>query len=75
MTGQVPSRNSSATCSPSRASSRTRIGTEVERLVTGETDNIHDLVVSVARADIAFRFLEVRDQLISSYQEVMRMQI
>lgn len=48
----------------------------VNSLVTGETDDIHNVAVSIAKADIAFRLvMEVRDQLISSYQEVMRMQV
>jgi flagellar hook-basal body complex protein FliE len=49
---------------------------EVQRMVTGETDSVHDVVLSVARADLAFQLvMEVRDQLIQSYQEIMRMQV
>lgn len=49
---------------------------DVHRLITGETDNVHDVAISIAKADVAFRMLmEVRDQLIRSYQEVMRMQV
>jgi flagellar hook-basal body complex protein FliE len=52
------------------------VGHEVQRLVTGETDSVHDVVLSVARADLAFQLvMEVRDQLIQSYQEIMRMQV
>jgi flagellar hook-basal body complex protein FliE len=48
----------------------------VDRLMTGEADNIHDLAITIAQADIAFRMvMEVRDKLISAYQEVMRMQV
>lgn len=48
----------------------------VDKLITGEADNIHDVAISVAQADVAFRlFMEVRDQLINAYQEVMRMQV
>lgn len=44
--------------------------------VTGKTDNIHDLVLSAAKADLSFRLiLEIRNRLIESYQEVMRMQM
>lgn len=48
----------------------------VKQLVTGETDSIHDVVLSASQADLAFRLvMEIRDQLITSYQEVMRMQV
>lgn len=50
--------------------------TELERIVSGEATGVHDLVASVAQADLAFRLaLEVRDRLISSYHEIMRMQV
>ncbi len=49
---------------------------EVQKLVTGETDSIHDVVLTTSRADLAFRLMmEIRNRLIASYQEVMRMQI
>lgn len=48
----------------------------VKQMVTGETDSIHDVVLTAAQADLAFRLvMEVRDRLISSYQEIMRMQM
>jgi len=48
----------------------------VEQLVSGKTDNVHGVVLSVAKADLAFRLvLEIRNHLIDSYQEIMRMQI
>ena len=48
----------------------------VTQLVTGETDSLHDVVITASQADLAFRLvMEVRDRLISSYQEIMRMQM
>lgn len=48
----------------------------VQQLVTGETDSIHDVVLTASRADLAFRLMmEIRNRLIASYQEVMRMQV
>lgn len=48
----------------------------VRDLITGKTDNIHEVALSAANADLAFRFvMEIRDRLITSYQEVMRMQV
>ena len=48
----------------------------VQQLITGETDSIHDVVLTASRADLAFRLMmEIRNRLIASYQEVMRMQV
>ena len=48
----------------------------VRQLVTGEADSIHDVVLTTSRADLAFRLMmEIRNRLIASYQEVMRMQV
>jgi flagellar hook-basal body complex protein FliE len=52
------------------------VGREVEALAAGQTNDVHSVVLSVAKADLAFRFLmEIRNRLVSSYQEVMRMQV
>lgn len=52
------------------------VSRELERIVSGEATGVHDLVVSVAQADLAFRLvLEIRDRLIASYHEIMRMQV
>lgn len=48
----------------------------VARLAAGKEDNMHGVVLSVAKADLAFRMmLEIRNRLIDSYQEIMRMQV
>jgi len=48
----------------------------VEKMVSGETDSIHDVVMTASRADLAFRLvMEIRNRMISSYQEIMRMQV
>ena len=48
----------------------------VKQLVTGEAESIHEVVLTTSRADLAFRLMmEIRNRLIASYQEVMRMQI
>lgn len=52
------------------------VGRQIEALAAGETDNVHDVVLSVAQADLAFRLvMEIRNRLIASYQEIMRMQV
>ncbi len=48
----------------------------VRDLVTGQAENLHDVMLAVAKADLAFRtVLEVRNRLTDAYQEVMRMQV
>jgi len=48
----------------------------VKQFLSGETDSINDVVLSVAKADLTFRlFMEIRNQLISSFQEIQRMQV
>jgi flagellar hook-basal body complex protein FliE len=50
--------------------------TALEQLVTGESDNMHDVVLSVAKADLSLRLvLEIRNRLVEAYQEIMRMQM
>lgn len=49
---------------------------QVKQLVLGQSDNVHDVVLNVAKADLMFRMvLEIRNRLMDSYQELMRMQI
>lgn len=53
-----------------------QIGTEVQKLLTGETSNLHEVSLAVANADLSFRFMmQLRDQLIQTYREVIRMQV
>lgn len=47
----------------------------IEGLVTGETQNIHDVTTRMAEAGIAFDLMmEVRNKLLDAYQQIMRMQ-
>ncbi|MFH1144402.1 MAG: flagellar hook-basal body complex protein FliE [Candidatus Eisenbacteria bacterium] len=48
----------------------------VERLAAGQIDNVHEVMIAQQEAAIALRLLqEVRDKLVSAYQELMRMQV
>jgi flagellar hook-basal body complex protein FliE len=48
----------------------------VKGLALGQTDNLHNVMLSVAQADLTFRMiLEIRNRLNDAYQEVMRMQV
>ena len=44
-------------------------------LISGKTDNVQQVVMAVANADMKFRlFMEIRNNLVDSYNELMRMQ-
>ena len=48
----------------------------IHEIATGKADNLHDVMLAVAKADLTFRtILEVRNRLTEAYQEVMRMQV
>ncbi|MBI3408772.1 MAG: flagellar hook-basal body complex protein FliE [Planctomycetes bacterium] len=50
--------------------------TAVRDLALGKTDNIHNVLLSVAKADLTFRLvLEIRNKLTEALQEIMRMQV
>ena len=47
----------------------------INDLVTGKTDNVQQVVMAVAKAEMSFQlFMEIRNKLIESYNELMRMQ-
>ncbi len=47
----------------------------IEGLVTGETQNIHDVTTRMAEAGIAFDLMmEVRNKLLDAYQQIIQMQ-
>jgi flagellar hook-basal body complex protein FliE len=48
----------------------------IQKLVTGKKQNLHETMLAVEKADIAFRTMnQVRMKVIDAYKEVMRMQI
>ena len=48
----------------------------IEKLVSGESQNVHGAMLAVNKADLAFRMtMQVRNKIVEAYQEVMRMQI
>ena len=55
---------------------RGQAGQAVERFLTGESDEVHSVALATQRAELAFEmFLQVRNKVVSAYQEVMQMQI
>jgi len=51
-------------------------GNKIQDLVTGQTDNYHEVMIAVEEAGIAFQLtMQVRNKIIQAYDEVMRMQV
>ena len=50
--------------------------TELKKVMTGEVDNLHQSMVAMQEASVAFTLMvEVRNKLMESYQQIMRMQV
>ena len=49
---------------------------KMQKLATGKTNDIPDVLIAVEKADIAFRLMtQVRNKVIDAYQEIMKMQV
>jgi len=49
---------------------------EIEKLMTGETQDLHETMIAVQKADLSFQMMmQVRNKLLQAYQEIMRMQV
>lgn len=47
-----------------------------QRLVSGEVENIHQVMLAMSKADASFRLMmEMRNKILEAYREVMRMQV
>ena len=48
----------------------------VERFLSGEGEELHTTILATQKAELAFdMFLQVRNKVVSAYQEIMRMQV
>lgn len=48
----------------------------MEKLASGESNNLHETLLAVEKADIAFRTMnQVRTKVLDAYKEIMKMQI
>jgi flagellar hook-basal body complex protein FliE len=48
----------------------------VQKFMTGENEELHTTVLAAQKAEIAFDLgLQVRNKVVSAYQEIMRMQM
>jgi flagellar hook-basal body complex protein FliE len=49
---------------------------QVQKLATGETKNIPEVMIAAEKSSVAFKLLmQVRNKIIDAYQEVMKMQV
>jgi flagellar hook-basal body complex protein FliE len=61
-----------ATVAEKQAASRAA----TKAVLLGETDHVHQSVIAMQEASVAFSLMvEVRNKLVESYQELMRMQV
>jgi flagellar hook-basal body complex protein FliE len=50
--------------------------TSVDRFLSGEGEELHRVALNTQQAELSFQlFLQVRNKIVSAYQEVMRMQV
>jgi flagellar hook-basal body complex protein FliE len=55
---------------------QTEANVAVEKLATGQSQNLHETLLIVEQAEMAFKTMnQIRMKLIDAYKEVMRMQI
>lgn len=48
----------------------------IQKLATGQTKNLHETMLTVEKAEIAFRTMnQVRMKVLDAYKEIMRMQL
>ncbi len=49
---------------------------QVARLAAGDTDNLHQVMIALEEAKLSFQLMvQVRNKLLESYQDILRMQI
>ena len=47
-----------------------------DRLLSGESEDLHKVALDTQKAELSFEmFVQVRNKVVSAYQEIMRMQI
>lgn len=49
---------------------------EIQKIITGESDELHTAVIAMQRADVSFQMMmQVRNKIVQAYQEVLRMPV
>ena len=57
-------------------SMRQTASSTVEKFLSGEGDDLHTVAIATQQADLAFEmFQQVRNKVVSAYQEIMKMQM
>jgi flagellar hook-basal body complex protein FliE len=57
-------------------SSQSSAAKNVDQFLSGEGDDLHSTILASQRADLEFQmFMQVRNKVVSAYQEVMKMQL
>ena len=55
---------------------QTEANVAMEKLASGESQNLHETLLAVEKAEIAFKTMnQVRSKVIDAYREIMKMQI
>ncbi len=50
--------------------------TEIEKLAKMENKDIHNTMLAIEKADLSFQLMmQVRNKIITAYEEIMRMQV
>jgi flagellar hook-basal body complex protein FliE len=56
--------------------SRQSASASVEQFLSGEGGELHSTILATQKADLSFElFLQMRNKVVSAYQEIMRMQM
>jgi len=51
-------------------------GAESQKLLTGNSQDIHSAMVALQKADVSFQMMmQLRNKLVSAYQEIMKTQV
>jgi flagellar hook-basal body complex protein FliE len=49
---------------------------EIEKFMTGESQDIHNTVIAMQKADLSFQMMmEVRNKIVQAYQEIIHLQM
>ena len=56
--------------------SRQNASESIRQLISGEKEELHNTVLATQKAELQFEmFLQVRNKVVSAYQEIMKMQV
>jgi len=55
---------------------QTNAADQVESLISGETTDVHDVMIAMEKASVSFEMvMEIRNRMLEAYQEIMRTQV